>query len=213
MAELTLTAEPRVVLGKKVARLRRAGITPANIYGHRIPSVAIQADTHALNQLIRQAGRTGLIALRVAGEAEPRNVLVRAYTRKPTTDQLLHVDFYQVSMREKLTVPVPLVLTGHAPVLDTADVVVFQNLDRVEVSCLPADIPSHIDVDVSGLTETTAVIHVRDLALPPGVTVLTDPDAVVVSVTLEAAAEEEVAAAEAAEAAGEREATQEEADG
>lgn len=200
MPDLTLAARPRTVVGKKVARLRRAGVTPANIYGHNVPSTAIEVDTHDTNLLVRRAGRTSLITLTLDGEVQPRRVLVRDVQRLPTTGELLHVDFMQVSMREKLRVSVPLVLTGHAPVLDTADAVTFQNLETVEVECLPADIPQHIDVDVSGMTDTTATVHIRDLAVPPGVTVLTDPDVSVVSVTLQTA-EEEVVEEEAPEAA------------
>ena len=197
MADFTLAVERRTVLGKKVARLRRAGVTPANIYGHNVPSTAIQASTHDLDLLVRRAGHTGLITLTLTGEREPRAVLVRDVMRKATTGQLVHVDFMQVSMREKLTVSVPLVLVGHAPVIDTEPAIVFQNLATVDVECLPADIPSHFEVDVSGMTDTTSTIHVRDLATPPNVAILSDPDASVVSVTLQRAEEEEVAAEEA----------------
>jgi large subunit ribosomal protein L25 len=194
MAELSITARPRSVWGKKVARLRRAGITPANIYGHRVPSTAIELNTQELERLVRRAGRTALVNLRVEGEPEPRAVLVREVQRKPTTDQLLHVDFLQVSMEEPIRVVVPLVAVGHAPVLDTVECVVVENLASVEVECLPRDIPQQITVDMSVLTSTESSIHVRDLTPPPGVTILTDPDVVLFSVTLKGVAAEEAAA-------------------
>ncbi len=201
MAELSITARPRQVLGKKVARLRRAGITPANIYGQRVPSTAIELNTQELERLVRRAGRTALVNLRVEGEPEARAVLVRAVQRKPTTDQLLHVDFMQVSMEEPILVVVPLVAVGHAPVLDTVECVVVENLPAVEVECLPRDIPQQITVDMSALTSTDSSIHVRDLTPPPGVTILTDPDVVLFSVTLKGVAAEEAAAEAAEEAA------------
>ncbi len=194
MAELSITARPRSVWGKKVARLRRAGITPANIYGHRVPSTAIELNTQELERLVRRAGRTALVNLRVEGEPEPRAVLVREVQRKPTTDQLLHVDFLQVSLEEPIRVVVPLVAVGHAPVLDTVECVVVENLASVEVECLPRDIPQQITVDMSVLTSTESSIHVRDLTPPPGVTILTDPDVVLFSVTLKGVAAEEAAA-------------------
>jgi large subunit ribosomal protein L25 len=207
MADLALTVQPRTVLGKKVAALRRQGLTPANVYGHNVASTAIQADAHDLNLLVRRAGRTALIQLNVEGEREPRAVLVRDLQRRATTGVLLHVDFLQVSMRERLTVTVPIQMTGTAPVLETTDAVVFQNLDTLQVECLPGDIPQHIDADVSGLTDASISLHVRDLVVPAKVTVLNDPDVVVVSVTLRTAQAEveaeEAAAAEEAPAAEE----------
>lgn len=191
MASQSFTAQAREVQGKKVATLRRAGITPANIYGHNVPSLAVQVDTHDFGLLLRRVGRTGLISLQIDGEREPRAVLVRDVQRKATTGDLVHIDFIQVSMREQLHVTVPVVLTGHAPVLDTADCTITQALDQVEISCLPSDIPAHLDADLAAMTDTTSVLHVRDLALPASVTLLTDPDIVVAGVTLSRAAEEE----------------------
>jgi large subunit ribosomal protein L25 len=204
MADFALAARPRTTLGKKVKQLRNAGITPANIYGHNVPSVSIEADTHDLALMLRRAGRTHLIQVTVEGERAPRPVLVRSYTRRPTTDQLLHVDFFQVSMREKLQVDVPLVLVGTAPVLDTVDATVVQQLATVSVECLPSAIPASIDVDLSPLVDTSMSIFVRDLQVPEGVTILTDGDVNVVSVTARtAAAEAEAEAVEEAEAAAE----------
>ena len=197
MADLALAARPRTTLGKKVNQLRRAGITPANIYGHNVPSLAIEADTHDLALLLRRAGRTALIQLNVAGEPAARPVLVRGLTRRATNDQLLHVDFFQVSMREKLSVDVPLTLVGTAPVVETQDAVVVQNLETISVQCLPGNIPSHIDVDLSPLVDTAMTIFVRDLQAPEGVEFLTDGDVAVVSVTAQSQEIEE--APEAAE--------------
>jgi large subunit ribosomal protein L25 len=209
MADLVLTAQPRTVLGKKVAVLRRQGITPANVYGHNVASAAIQADAHDLNLLVRRAGRTALIQLSVEGEREPRAVLVRDLQRKPTDGALLHVDFLQVSMREKLTVTVPIQMTGHAPVVDTTNTVVFQNLEHVQVECLPGDIPQHLEADVSVLTDISASLHVRDLMVSPTVTILTDPDIVVVTVTQKTAQAEVEAEEAAAEAEAEAQAAEE----
>jgi large subunit ribosomal protein L25 len=216
MVDLALAARPRTTLGKKVKQLRNAGVTPANIYGHNVPSVAIEADAHDLALLLRRAGRTQLIQVTVEGERAARPVLVRSYSRRPTTDQLLHVDFFQVSMREKLHVDVPLVLVGSAPVLETQDAVLVQSLSTVTVECLPSDIPTAIEVDLAPLVDLTVSIFVRDLHVPEGVTIVTDGDVNVVSVSAKTAEAEEAAleaeeAAAAAEAAAEEEAVAEEA--
>jgi len=199
MADLTLRVRPRTVVGKKVKRLRRAGVTPANVYGHNVPSLAIEADAHDLQLLLRRAGHTGLVQLTVEGEASPRPALVRDYVRRATNDDLLHVDFFQVSMREKLNVTVPLRFIGEAPAVEQFDAVVVNALDTVSVECLPGDIPDHIDVDISPLVDTTSTIFVRDLRVPDGVEILTDGDVPVASVTAQAAVEEEEVAEEGAE--------------
>ena len=198
MADLALTARPRTVLGKKVKSLRRGGVTPANVYGHNVPSLAIEVDSIELNQMLRRAGRTALVQVTIEGETTARPVLVREYTRRATNDELLHVDFFQVSMREKLTVVVPLTLVGDAPVVEQFDAIVVAAMDSVSVQCLPAEIPSHIDVDISSLVDPSSNVYVRDLRVPSGVEILADPDLPVASVSLKVAEEEEVEEAEEA---------------
>jgi large subunit ribosomal protein L25 len=206
MADLALNARPRTTLGKKVKVLRRQGVTPANIYGHNVESLAIEAETVELALLLRRAGRTQLIQVSIDGESSPRRVLVRQTARRATTDELLHVDFFEVSMREKLSVDVPLTIVGEAPAVEQFDAIIVQALDTISVECLPGDIPSNIEVDISTLVDTTSAVHVRDLVAPRGVEILNDPDLPVVTVTAKTAAaaeEEEAAVEEAAEVAAE----------
>jgi large subunit ribosomal protein L25 len=208
MADLALKVRPRTVLGKKVKALRRGGVTPANIYGHNVPSLAIEADTIELNLLLRRAGKTALVQVSVEGEPAIRPVLVRQFTRRPTNDALLHVDFFQVSMREKLTVDVPLTLVGEAPVVEQFDAIVVQSMDVITVNCLPGNIPSHIDVDISTLIDTSSNVYIRDLRVPDDVEIMNDPDLPVASVSVKGIAREEE---EEAEEAAEAEAAAEEA--
>ncbi|MGD9889975.1 MAG: 50S ribosomal protein L25 [Dehalococcoidia bacterium] len=200
MADLALKVRPRTVLGKKVKVLRRAGVTPANIYGHNTSSLAIEADTIELNLLLRRAGKTALVQISVEGEPSVRPVLVRQLTRRATNDALLHVDFFQVSMREKLTVDVPLTLVGNAPAVELFDAIVVQSMDVITVNCLPGNIPSHINVDISTLVDTASNVYIRDLRVPDGVEVMNDPDLPVASVSVKGIAREEEEAEEAAEA-------------
>lgn len=206
MAELELRAEARSVLGKKVARLRRAGITPANIFGHNVVSQAIQVATPDLTHLLRATSGTRLLRLKLAHEATPRTVLIRHVSRKPTTDQFLHVDFYQVSMSEKTTLEVPLILVGTAPVAQMGDGIVYQQLATLTIECLPGDIPDHLDVDISSLTEPHSAIHVSDLQLPPQVSTSADPAEILVSVATTVTEEAEAAPLGAEEPAAEQQA-------
>jgi large subunit ribosomal protein L25 len=208
MANTELAAQPRTILGKKVGRLRRQGLVPCNIYGRNQPSLAVQVSERELKRVVRAAGHTGLVAISIDGDGAPRTAVVREIQRYAMTGELRHVAFQQVSLTEKMTVAVPLTLAGHAPIADL-DGVVVQALDRVEVECLPGDIPQHIEVDISGMTDFDSQIHVRDLPLPGNVAMLADPDLLVASVTRQTAAEEEEAPA--AEEAAEAEAAAEEA--
>lgn len=204
---MELSATLREVLGKKVKRLRWQGLTPANIYGHQVESTAIQVATDELRHVLRTAGRNEIIHLRLDGE-EPRPTFVRAVQRHPLTDAILHVDFYQISLKEKVRLEVPLHLVGQAPAVDAYGGILLQSLDRIMVEGLPSDIPSHIEVDVSGLEEIDQAVHVSDLPIPPNITVLTDPEPVVAKVAppVVERVEEEEAAEEAEEAAPEAEA-------
>ncbi len=198
MPDINIQAEPRVILGKKVARLRRDGVTPANVFGHNVASQAIQIRTGELAHALRTAGATRLVLLSLSGEPSPRNVLVRHVSRKPTNDQLLHVDFYEVSMTEKTTVEVPVVMVGTAPVAETGDGLIIQQINALTVECLPGDIPDRIEADISGMTEMHSTVHVSDLPLPANVMTAWDPSDVVVSVSRRMVEEEEVEAEEAA---------------
>lgn len=183
MANSKLDVTPRTVLGKKVAALRRSGFTPANVYGHKIESTSVQADTVALTHLLRGSTKNAIIDLKVEGEERPRTVVMREVLRNPVTDQLLHIDFFQVSMTEKMRADVRVVLTGTSPAVSTFAGVLLQTLETVAVEALPTDIPTEFTIDVSVLTELEMSIHVRDLDVDTEkVTLHTDADVVLARV-------------------------------
>jgi large subunit ribosomal protein L25 len=204
-ARIELGVEAREVLGKKVKQLRREGLTPANIYGNNVEPAAIQLPTEEVRRLLRSAGRNDIVYLKL-GDEEPRTTFVRAVQRNPVTDMILHVDFYQISLKEKVRLEVPLHLVGVAPAVDKFNGTLLHGLDYITVEALPTEIPSHIEVDVAGLEQIDQSVHVADLAVPPELTVLTDPEMVVAKVAPPAVEraeeEEEAAAAEAAAAEG-----------
>lgn len=174
-----LAAESRTVFRKKVRFLRRQGITPANVFGHGLDSTAIQVNTREIVHVLTHVPRNSLLSLNIKG-SEPATVLVKMVTRKPTTDEIYHVDFYHVSMTEKLRATVPLALTGTAPAVEAHDATILQAIDSLHVECLPGDLPTQILVDLSPLAAIDDSIFVRDLDLPPGVTALVGEDDLVV---------------------------------
>src|SRR5206468_11696259 len=109
-----LKVAPREVIGKKVKVLRLGGLTPANIYGHNVESQAIQVATEELKQVLKTAGRNEIVYLRLDGD-EPRPTLGRVIQQHPATDAILHVDFLQISLREKVRADVPTHLMGTSP--------------------------------------------------------------------------------------------------
>jgi len=206
-----LDASKREITGKKVKFLRRQGIVPANIYGHGLESTPISVDTRSLKHLLTHAGKTDLISLKIASSKDPVRVLMREIQRNPLTDEPIHVDFYQVSMTEKIKTEVPLVFIGEAPILKKVkNISIFHLIDSIHIEALPDDLPHSLEVDVSHLEEMDHTIHIKDIPLGHGITLLSDPEQMVVKVA-EARKEEEVVPAvveaeaveEGAEEAGE----------
>src|SRR5437868_977139 len=201
MAQQTeLDIAPREVMGKATKRLRKVGIIPANIFGHKEESQAVQIDAVAFDRLRRSHGATGIITLNMAGNNGTQTALIRHVQHDPRSGKVLHVDFFRVSMNESLRVKVALRFVGEAPAVKFEGGVLLHLLDTLEVECLGREIPEYIEVDVSSLSEIDDILHAGDIKLPPNVTLITDPQEGVakVAATRAEAAEE---AAEAAEAA------------
>jgi large subunit ribosomal protein L25 len=215
MDKIELKVANREILGKKVRHLRRQGITPVHVFGHGIESLALQCEARELERVLSQAGQTRLINLKLAKEKRPRTVVVREFDRDWRKGELVHVDFYQVRMEEKIRVEVPVVLLGEAPALKSKEHMLDHELGTFNVECLPANIPSSIEVDISSLTEVDQAIRVKDVTLDKDITVLNSPDLVVAKISMrpvekvEEEVVEEAVAAEAEAAEEEAEATKE----
>lgn len=180
MQAIPLKASERDVLGKKVKSLRKAGFVPAHVYGNKVETEHVSLKLADFTKTYNQAGETGLIDLKI-GEEKTRPVLIRGVQVHPVTDEVLHVDFYQVNLKEKVTVSVPIVLEGEEPELvHTGEAVVIQPMMEVEVEALPTDLPENITVDISSLKAIDDAINVGQLTIPQGVTVLVDIESVVV---------------------------------
>ncbi|MBI5465627.1 50S ribosomal protein L25 [Candidatus Gottesmanbacteria bacterium] len=211
MEKHKLKAEKRKITGRKVKKLRQQGILPANIYGKGIKSLAVQLPVKDFLKVYEAAGETGIIELSL-GQAKPDPVLVHNLQTHPVTSQPLHVDFHKVTLTEKVKATVPVVTVGEAPAVEQKTGVLLIPLDEIGVEALPADLPEHIKVDISKLESVDQEIKISDLKIPEKVTVLADPELVVVKIgpliaeEAKKILEEEKVAAEAAaaEAAAER---------
>jgi large subunit ribosomal protein L25 len=183
MDKIELEVASREILGKKVKHLRRQGITPVHVFGHGIKSLALQCDTSELEQVLAQAGYTGLVSLKLDKEKKSRTVVVREFDRDWRRGKLLHVDFYQIKMAEKIRLEVPVVLIGEAPALKSKDNMLEHEFETLSVECLPARIPDGIEVDISSFIEPGQAIRVKDIAVDKDITVLNDPELVVAKIS------------------------------
>ncbi len=210
MDKITLKAQEREILGKKVKQLRRDGILPAHVYGNKVETEHVSVKLVDFLKVYHEAGETHLVELRI-GDEKMRPVLIRDVQLDPVRDFPVHIDFYQVDMKVKVTVPVPIELIGDEPELVHAgEAVVIQPMSEVEVEALPAELPEKFEVDIARLVNIDDAITVAQLKVPEGVTVLADPEAVVVKLDNAVTAEME---ALMAEQEAEQEATQEAAEG
>jgi large subunit ribosomal protein L25 len=206
MGEFALEAEQREATGKGPARrLRASGRIPGTCYRHGGKSVSVSVIARTLDLLLKSstAGLNTLIDLKVVGggDFDGAQVLVKELQIDPVSRELVHADFFAVDLTETIHVSVPIHLTGTAFGV-TMGGIVDHALRTLEVQCLPNAIPEEFQVDVSPL-DVGDSIHVRDMALPDGVELLTDRELSVVSVVAPVAAEEEVVVEEDEEAVAE----------
>ena len=184
MDQIELKVTSREILGKKVRFLRRQGVIPVHLYGPGIESMALQCDTTELQRVLDEAGKTQLISLKIDNEKKPRTVVVHEVQIEPQTGESLHVDFYQVKMAEKVKVEIPIVLVGEAPALKLKENMLVQELNTLSVECLPAKIPPSVELDLNSLTESEQAMRVKDIELDREVTVLNDPELVMVKISV-----------------------------
>src|SRR3989344_1566537 len=210
MDKIALKAKDRTILGKKVKNLRKEGYLPAHVYGNTKEVEHVSVSLADFKRVFSQAGETGLVDLKI-GEERTRPVLIKEVDIDPVSDGILHVGFYQVNLKEKVTVPVPIILIGEGPEsVKMGETVVLQTLSEVQVEALPTDLIENIEVNIETLKEIGDAITVADLSYDRSkLTVLTEPEEVVVKLDnvvteeMKALLEEQAAEAEAATEAAE----------
>jgi large subunit ribosomal protein L25 len=185
---ITIVAEPRTVTGKKVNQLRRQGIVPGVVYGQS-KSINIQMNAKELRRALRIIGMSHLATLDVEGKEY--TVLPREIQQHATRRDVLHIDFMEVDMAVTITSEAELVTVGISAAEETGEGTVTQTTYSVEIECLPDALISQLEVDISQIKTPGDSIHVRDIPVPKGVTILTDPDMLVAGFTFTRAALEE----------------------
>ena len=202
-----MKAAPRQIRSKALGASRREGLVPGIVYGPGTPDgVMVFVNATEFGKIHDKAGASAIVNLTVEGESKPRGTIIKDIDFDPVKGFVRHVDFYQFKEGQKLELETELYFIGEAPAVKTLGAILIKNFTSLNIRCLPTDIISSFDVDISILNNFGDKIRIKDLNIPPQIEVLHDPEAVVIIVT--EPEEEEVVAAPtatvaAAPAAGE----------
>lgn len=205
MEEVTLKATKREVLGKKVKSLRNEGLIPAVLYGRKSDPVSLTLNRKEFLHVNKIASEATLIDIQIPG-SENIKALIRQIQRHPVSDEIIHVDLYQVDMTQEIETEIPFEFEGTSAAVEELEGNLITNKDSIKVKCLPNKLVSEIKVDISKLKTFEDLIHISDIIVPEGIVVLDDREEVVAQVT-PPRSEEELEAMEA-EAAADAEKTQ-----
>lgn len=182
MDVIKLSAKTRNVFGRKLKKDRAKGLIPAVIYGREIKSESLWIDNLEFSKLLKKSGESTMISLKI-DDKEERNVIIYEIQRDPITRKIIHSDFFQVKMDEEIETEVELVYIGESPAVKELGGVLVKSLDEVTVKCLPADLPSEINVDISKLKSFDDYIYIKDLPISSKIKIDLEPDTVVALVS------------------------------
>lgn len=185
-----LELDPRELTGKKVGRLRRAGIVPVHLYGPGMTPRSLQCQTSQLIQVLAKAGGATAITITIQGEVGTHLAFAREIQWDPRRDDLLHVDLLAADVSRPVTAQVPVILTGESAGARSVSGTVMQQLRTIDVQALPLEMPSQIEMDLEVMEEADSVIRVADLIVPGSATVLTDSEELVARIELPRVVEE-----------------------
>jgi len=187
---LSLSAEIRKDLGKKVKNLRKKGILPGVLYGPKIETRPLEIDLKEFEKIYKEAGESSLISLEI--DKKKSLVLIHEVKSDPLTEKPIHVDFYQPSLEEEVTAEVPLVFEGEAAAVKDLGGTLVKNISEVEVKALPQNLPHEIKVNIDCLKTFEDNILIKDLLIPKEVKILKEPGEIVAAVSPPEKVEEEL---------------------
>lgn len=192
----TLSAKIREVQGRKVKTLRKKGILPAILYGHKIKNLNLELDLKDFEKAFKEAGESSLLQLKIDGQkekgAQEVSVLIKDVKRDPLTEKFLHVDFYQPILEEEMEALVPLVFEGESKAVKDLGGTLFKEISEVKVKSLPQNLPREIKVDIGKLVAFEDRILIKDLPVPKGVKILRNPEEILALVSRPSKVEEEL---------------------
>jgi large subunit ribosomal protein L25 len=181
MNENVLKVDERQITGKQVKALRRSGLLPAVIYGRGLSPINISINAHQASKVIPFMTSSQLVVLELNGQKH--TTLVRERQRHPVNGHLVHVDFNEISLTEKLQTEVEIAFIGDSPAVKNYNGVLVVNMESLEVEALPTDLPDRFTVDLSLLKNIGDTIRIRDIVVGKDIEVLTSEDEIIVIVT------------------------------
>ncbi len=182
MDKLTLSAKPRDIKSVKINKARKEGLIPAVLYGNKLSNANLFLNKGEFEKIFKKAGESTIINLVTEADKKTHNVLIQEVQHNYLTHDIQHVDFYEVSMTEKLRAKVALEFVGESTAVKNLGGVLVRILNEIEVECLPVDLPHNIEVNISALATLTDSIHIKDLKVPEKVKILSSADEIVVKV-------------------------------
>ncbi|RJQ29036.1 50S ribosomal protein L25 [Candidatus Parcubacteria bacterium] len=184
---MDIAVHVRNKFGKSVQALRREGFIPAELYGHGVPNLHLAVPRKEFSKVFREAGENTVLTLLVGSERKA--ALIHDVQRDYLTDDVQHVDFYQVRMDEKIKAPIPIEFTGDAPAVKEKGGILNKAMFTIEVEALPGDLPRRLSLSLNSLDDLDKSLYVKDIVVPENVRVLVDPETVIATVTPPAAEE------------------------
>ncbi|MDO8529255.1 MAG: 50S ribosomal protein L25 [bacterium] len=182
MTKINLKSKIRKEVGKSLGSFRKKGLIPAVIYGRKIKSQNLWVNYLDFKKAFEKAGESTVIEIEIEG-GNKTNALIHDLQLDPLTDKFSHIDFFQVRMDEKIETNIPLEFIGESPAVKEASGILVKSLDEIRISCLPADLPAKIIVDISRIKTFDDHIKIKDLGISDKVKVLDDLEMVVASVS------------------------------
>jgi large subunit ribosomal protein L25 len=165
----------------KADALRASGSLPAEMYGNGLPNSSLVIDRQIFKKAFDDVGYSNTVSIVV--DEKPVSCLIHEIQVDPVSDMIIHVDFYRINEKEAVSVEVPLDFIGISPAVKAGQGVLEKMLHALEVSALPKNLPKELSVDIAVLVNQGDQIHARDIVLPQGVTLETDPEEIVAVIT------------------------------
>jgi large subunit ribosomal protein L25 len=201
--DIVLKLQKREAIGKGLTKIRKDGFIPAVVHDHGKPSLVVMGAYPDIAKVFREAGKHHPVELNIDGKKE--TVIIKEVDIDPVKNLIAHVVFQAIRQNEKIETEVPVSMIGDSPA-QKLGLLLIPHLSVVEVEALPKNLPDKLELDISSLAEIGDKLTVTDLVIPEGVTVITEPDILIVSVEeTKAQISEEAEAEETAEVEGESE--------